>query len=181
MIHVDPWAYIWLALLILLLPLPWLAAAFAAALFHEGCHLLAIRVLGGRVLGIRAGIGGAVIEAALPGEGRELLCALAGPMGSFLLLFFSHLFPRLALCGLVQGAFNLLPVYPLDGGRALRCGLGLAKPELPEKAERKIEGTVSVCLMIAAGAAALRLSLGILPIVLAALLFRGWMKTRNGQ
>jgi len=180
LVRIDPWAYIWVALLILLLPLPWLAAALTAAIFHEGCHLLAIHVLGGRVFRVRAGIGGAVIEAALPGTGQELWCALAGPLGSFLLLFCSRWFPRVALCGLMQGVFNLLPVFPLDGGRALRCALGLVRPELPEKAERRIEGTVSVCLMIAAGITALRLSLGGLAVVLGVLvLTRGWMEMRN--
>ena len=60
---------------------------------------------------------------------RELLAAAAGPVGSLSLMLMGRFFPRLALCGLVQGLFNLLPIYPLDGGRILRRALELALPD----------------------------------------------------
>lgn len=123
-IRLEPWVCLVWAALVLILPLKWLLAAAAGALFHELCHLGAVYALGGQVGNIRIGAVGAAMEAEISGPKKELLAALAGPAGSFLLLFLGRAFPRLAVCGAVQGLFNLLPLYPMDGGRALRCMLG---------------------------------------------------------
>lgn len=118
---IDPLAFFLGAFLLLVLPLHWILAAVIAAVCHELCHMGAVYALGGRVLSFRIGPTGAVMETELDGPGRECIAALAGPAGSFLLLLFGRVLPHVAVCGLIQGAFNLLPLYPLDGGRALRC------------------------------------------------------------
>ena len=109
-----------LALMLLLFPLRFLVGVLLAALIHELGHLLALKIAGGRVLSIRLRSFGARIEAAPMSPGRTALCALAGPAAGALTIFAWKFFPELALAGLVQTVFNLLPVYPLDGGRALR-------------------------------------------------------------
>ena len=108
------------ALMLLLFPLRFLVGVLLAALIHELGHLLALKIAGGRVLSIRLRSFGARIEAAPMSPGRTALCALAGPAAGALTIFAYKTFPELALAGLVQTVFNLLPVYPLDGGRALR-------------------------------------------------------------
>ena len=115
---------IWLilALGILLLPLQWISAMVIAAAFHEFCHWVVIRLLGGRVPLITFGGRGASMYMEQMDRGAGILCALAGPVGSFLLVLLGHICPRLAFCGAIQGLYNLLPVYPMDGGRIL-CGL----------------------------------------------------------
>ena len=109
-----------LALMLLLFPLRFLVGVLLAALIHELGHLLALKIAGGRVLSIRLRSFGARIEAAPMSPGRTALCSLAGPAAGALTIFAYKTFPELALAGLVQTVFNLLPVYPLDGGRALR-------------------------------------------------------------
>ena len=135
-IDVMPGFCILWAFLILVLPLRMILAAGLAAVFHELCHILAIRLSGGQVITLTIGAGGMVLETTLMTPGREMLCALAGPGGSLLLVLLYPVFPLLAFCGLIQGCFNLLPIYPLDGGRAL----GLLKKTLQREGFRSTIG-----------------------------------------
>ena len=106
--------------MLLLFPFSIFAGVLLAAAVHECGHLLAIRLTGGRVLGIRFHAGGARIETAPMEPGREALCVLAGPAAGALMIFTWNWFPELAVAGVVQTVFNLIPVYPLDGGRLVR-------------------------------------------------------------
>ena len=68
--------------------------------------------------------------------GREVVCILAGPLGGLSLLLLCRRFPRVAICGMLQSVYNVLPIYPLDGGRALRGILGRLPGENGEKIAR---------------------------------------------
>lgn len=133
---VEASAWLLLALLILTLPLRWVLAALLAAAFHELCHLGMLRLFSVPVhfLCIRAG--GAVLDTGPMTEKEELLCAMAGPCGSFLLLLLVHIFPRMALCGLVQGLYNLIPLGDLDGARIARSAIRLLPGKSPCKPEK---------------------------------------------
>ena len=144
------------AVTVMILPLPLLGTAFLAAAIHECCHMLVLRICVARISQIHIGIGGAVIQTDPLPPLQELLCAAAGPVGSLLCLLAVRHFPLLALCGLFQGLYNLLPIHPLDGGRILHC-LGLLW--FPTHAERVCEATkwcISFFLMAAGMMAAIR-------------------------
>ena len=105
----------------MLFPLRFLAGVLLAAVIHECGHLLAIALSGGKVQRIELHAGGARIVTEPMGEKRVLLCALAGPAAGLLTVLAWRCFPELAAAGLFQSAFNLLPIYPLDGGQAAQA------------------------------------------------------------
>ena len=168
---------IFLALMLLCVPLKWIAAAVLAAFIHECFHYLAIKLCAGSVDGIRMGAEGMRMHIAPMSEGKELICALAGPAGGFLLLFVSKWFPRTALCGVIHSFYNLLPLYPLDGGRALRCGARLLfKTSTVDKICMWIEAACLWGSLLVSLYAVIRFQVGIVPLLLVMLL---WWKTKN--
>ena len=109
----------YLALLLLSVPLRVLGALGLAACVHEAFHLLALWLFGDAVEEISVGILGAKIKTGPLLPLQEFFCALSGPLGGFSLLLFARWMPLTALFGLIQSVFNLIPVYPMDGGRAV--------------------------------------------------------------
>lgn len=114
-------ACIWGCLLLLLAPLDLVFSFYAAAAIHELCHILALRLFHIPIYSMTLSISGAVIQTAPLPPKQEFLCAAAGPAGSFLCVLFLRFLPLVAIFGLIQGIYNLLPIYPMDGGRMLRC------------------------------------------------------------
>ena len=108
-------------LILLLLPFNIVASIFFAVVIHELCHIGALKILHIPVYSIEICANGTIIHTPPLPPAQEFLCAAAGPAGSFLCLLFLRVFPLFAICGCVQGLYNLLPIYPLDGGRMLRC------------------------------------------------------------
>ena len=104
-----------------------------AAIFHEFCHYAAIRLLTGNRSNVRLFSYAAHMNLPEMSCGAEILCSLVGPIGGILLGMLWLWFPRLAMAGVLQSVYNLLPIYPLDGGRVLRCLLKIAAS--PPKAE----------------------------------------------
>ena len=109
-----------LGLTALLFPLKLVAGLLLAAAVHELGHILAIRLTGGRVRKLTLHAAGARLDTDPMTPGREAVCALAGPAAGVLTVLAWRVFPELALAGMVQSVFNLIPVYPLDGGRVVR-------------------------------------------------------------
>jgi Zn-dependent protease len=116
------------------------AVAFVSILVHELGHAFAFRRYGADAHIVLYAFGGlAVPWHAVAGRGRRVVIALAGPVAGFLLCGLAYgsqkafdwagpaaprpvqwLYVSLVFVNLVWGLFNLLPVYPLDGGQVCR-------------------------------------------------------------
>ena len=95
----------------------------AAVLLHELGHGIALWCCGVPVERLHLTLSGAALETEAMDYRREIVCALAGPAVSLALTALGRWFPTLAVISLGLAVFNLLPVPPLDGGRALRAAL----------------------------------------------------------
>ncbi len=131
----DPSVYLTLAVVAML-------GLFASLLLHELAHSVVARSLGVPIKSITLFLFGGVAELeAEPTSARaEFWIAIAGPamslslgVGFWVLEFIAvwsgmpetiaATFSYLALINLVLALFNLLPAFPLDGGRVLRAVL----------------------------------------------------------
>ena len=148
----SPAAPLMLAFCVLVLPLKWLLAAALAVAVHELFHVMAIRLCGGRVSAGEISFGRMKIHTSALNSKQELFCTAAGPVGSALLLLTARWMPRVALIGVIHCVFNLLPIYPMDGGRILCSGLTLVLGR--QRAER-------ICLLVSRAVSGLLFCAGV--------------------
>jgi Zn-dependent protease/CBS domain-containing protein len=154
----------------------YILALFASVLLHEIGHTLVARHYGIRTIEIvMFPIGGISRPERQPKAREELWIALAGPTVNLLIAVVllawvvaahrgfvdlaqlreptdANLAERIAFGNLILWLFNLLPAYPMDGGRILRGLLSLRKSE--EEATRIAAGAGQV-LAVAIGLAGL--------------------------
>ena len=121
-VSVDPICWVLMAFWLVLIPLPWLCAGLVSVAVHECSHWLMVKLTGGTLHGIHIRPTGVLMDTGMMDQGKEWICALAGPVGELTLLLLANVFPRTAICALFHGIFNLMPLYPLDGGRVV-CAL----------------------------------------------------------
>lgn len=125
------------------------AGMFFSILFHEFCHSLVARRFGLPMRGITLFIFGGVaeMEDEPPSPKAEFFMAVAGPLSSVVLgvAFYAAakltesaaaavpvqaVLAYLATINWVLATFNLIPAFPLDGGRVLRAALWQRKKNL---------------------------------------------------
>ena len=131
----SPTVYTWMGLSVAI-------AVFFSIVFHEFSHSIVARYFGMPIRGITLFIFGGVaeMEREPPGPKSEFLMAIAGPIASFLLAWLFWVLERFGtaaswpvpvtgvchtiwVINLSVAVFNLVPAFPLDGGRVLRAAL----------------------------------------------------------
>jgi Zn-dependent protease/CBS domain-containing protein len=112
---------------------------FISIVAHEFCHSIVARQFGMAMKGITLFIFGGVAEMGdePPTAKAEFFMAIVGPISSFVIAVIAYLIYRAGVTGgwdtpvngviyyiayinAILAAFNLLPAFPLDGGRVLR-------------------------------------------------------------
>src|ERR671918_958490 len=143
---------------------------FGSVLVHELAHALVAQARGIRVQDITLFLFGGATRAKVEsrGPGDEFVIAAVGPLTSGVLaaLFgvvaglgrnllsgpMAGTFGYLAWTNLLLAAFNLVPGFPLDGGRLLRSAIWKATGGLPRATRiASLAGQVVGWLLVAAG------------------------------
>ncbi len=123
-IKISPWLPVGLCLFYYLDPWGCFLPFLLAVITHELGHILAVISLGERVTALTLRLGGAALETSPLSYRKELLCSLTGPVSGLLVgCLFRKYYPWFWYWTALHSAYNLLPIYPLDGGRALRAFL----------------------------------------------------------
>ena len=161
---ISPEAYWFFCIGLLLLPLKVMAAWVISVLVHEVCHYLALNACGYTVSHVRFGAFGAKMNTGLLSTKSELISAASGPLGGFLLLIFIRVFPLLSIIAVLHSLFNLIPLYPLDGGRITYCLIDRYSKNT-EKLKREFDIIVISILIIISLYGLFKLSFGILPLL----------------
>jgi len=162
------------------------AGLFGSVVFHELCHSLVARRYGLPIKGITLFIFGGVAEMdeEPPSARSELVMALAGPASSALLGLLvlglrtagesaglpQPLVALLAYLASVNGslaAFNMIPAFPLDGGRVLRSVLWSWR--------RDLRWATGIASWIGSALGAILIALGVLGVLLGSLVGGIWL------
>lgn len=169
----------------------WIMGAFAAVgifcsiVAHEFSHSIIARRYGIPIRRITLFIFGGVaqMDEEPPSPRAEFFMALAGPLASIALGFFfwlivlvggyrqwpaalSGVFRYLRTINFILAGFNLLPAFPLDGGRLLRAGLW--------KWKKNIRGATRIASRIGSGFGIALILLGFISIIRGAFVGGMW-------
>ena len=120
---------------------------------HETGHILALTLMRARIHKLRLTFSGAVLVTDPLRSSREIVAAAAGPaVNAVFLAVFAKSEPQIAFVNLLLLSYNMLPFYPLDGGRILRAVLHLLfSANAAEGIERIV--CVACCFFLLFGAA----------------------------
>lgn len=170
-LEVRPGAVVLLSGLYFLLPLRWCARLALTVTVHELGHVAALILCGAQVCGLRMEGCGLVLRCTPPeGALRTVTAALAGPAaGAGLFCILRGLgYPEGADLSLLYACANLLPVLPLDGGRALEAVVAALAGERAAERTLDVIGLVLPVMLMVLGLALFARGFGLAPGVFGA-------------
>ena len=155
---------LWFFILFLWMPVSLVIAIFVSVLIHEMAHAYVADRRGWRVFGIKVDLftGSAAVDTNIP-EKDAIPVVAAGPLSNLLLAvlcipFYSFLvninpiidgfMNDLFVINILVFIFNILPIYPMDGGRLLKDFLFI-KMKRNRRLAKKISGYVSLTFSVA--------------------------------
>jgi len=155
---------LWFFILFLWMPVSLVIAIFVSVLIHEMAHAYVADRRGWRVFGIKVDLftGSAAVDTNIP-EKDAIPVVAAGPLSNLLLAvlcipFYSFLvninpiidgfMNDLFVINIFMFIFNILPIYPMDGGRLLKDFLFI-KMKRNRRLAKKISGYVSLTFSVA--------------------------------
>jgi len=149
---------LWFLLLFAWVSPSMVVAIFLSVLVHELAHAFIANSLGYNVRQIYIDLfyGAAEIDLDHCPERDSIQIVAAGPISNLLfgILFFGiyattgiHFFAEMILVNIVLFIFNILPIYPMDGGRILRSFLMMKMPS-NRRLAKKISDWVSLVFSV---------------------------------
>ena len=153
------------------------------AAIHEAAHIFLLKCIGIPVNSVKIGLGSVLISHAPCRYWQEVLCAAAGPASN---LLFGFLLMRrnadLACVNFLLGIGNMLPIYPLDGGRILYAVLAFFLDESKARNIQKLVHTITcMAMMIVACWVTIAMQAGVWPIFAVMVLLLRIDGVRNGE
>ena len=154
----------------------------AAMTVHELAHAAVLLLLGGQIESVRLSFAQVELRTGLLSDRTELWSTAAGP-GINLLCgwLFRRWMPAFAAVSLLLALFNLLPVWPLDGGRLLRILLRMRWGAAGVDASQTLGLLFALGLLAGAVFAARRWDAGVWPAVTAGALLVRLLRSRYAE
>lgn len=132
-ISIDTEIFLFLLIFILIKQIDIYILFIVFTLIHEICHMLTGVILGLKLKKFTIMPFGFKItfEESIQKENlkiKKLLIAIAGPLSNLVIMLLAIIFKlhsNIIYTNLIIALFNLIPIYPLDGGRILKSALSI--------------------------------------------------------